>query len=47
MSLGRLEKAGEAMVVFSVDSQVEPATLAKVGAAVEARFIKAVRLGVK
>jgi D-3-phosphoglycerate dehydrogenase len=47
MSLGRLEKAGEAMVVFSVDSQVEPETLAKVGAAVEARFIKAVRLGVR
>jgi len=46
MSLGRLEKAGEAMVVFSVDSQVDADTLAKVGAAVDARFIKAVRLGV-
>jgi hypothetical protein len=35
------------MVVFSVDSPVAPETLAKVGAAVEARFIKAVRLGVR
>jgi D-3-phosphoglycerate dehydrogenase len=44
MSLGRTEKAGEAMVVLSVDSLVDEATLEKVSAAVDARFIKAVRL---
>ncbi len=44
MSLGRQEKAGEAMVVFSVDSPVDDATLEKVATAVEARFIKAVHL---
>ena len=44
MSLGRREKAGEAMVVFSVDSPVDEETLKKVGEAVEARFIKAVHI---
>ena len=44
MSLGRKQKAGEAMVVFSVDSPVDEATLARVGKAVEARFIKAVHI---
>ncbi|MCW8858442.1 MAG: phosphoglycerate dehydrogenase [Deltaproteobacteria bacterium] len=44
MSLGRQEKAGEAMVVFSVDSLVDDETLKKVGEAVEARFIKAVHI---
>ncbi len=44
MSLGRREKAGEAMVVFSVDSPVDEETLQKVAAAVEARFIKAVHI---
>ncbi|MBN1958850.1 MAG: phosphoglycerate dehydrogenase [Desulfuromonadales bacterium] len=44
MSLGRQEKAGEAMVVFSVDSPVNDETLQKVGEAVTARFIKAVHL---
>ena len=44
MSLGRREKAGEAMVVFSVDSPVDEATLQAVAEAVEARFIKAVHL---
>ncbi|MFO7577109.1 MAG: phosphoglycerate dehydrogenase [Pelovirga sp.] len=44
MSLGRQQKAGEAMVVFSVDSQVDAQTLRLVGEAVEARFIKAVHL---
>jgi D-3-phosphoglycerate dehydrogenase len=44
MSLGRQEKAGEAMVVFSVDSLVDDATLERVATAVEARFIKAVHL---
>lgn len=46
MSLGRQEKAGEAMVVFSVDSLVDDETLAKVGEAVSARFIKAVHIKV-
>jgi D-3-phosphoglycerate dehydrogenase len=44
MSLGRQEKAGEAMVVFSVDSPVDEETLQKVGEAVNALFIKAVHL---
>ncbi len=44
MSLGRQEKAGEAMVVFSVDSPVNTETLDKISKAVDARFIKAVRL---
>ena len=44
MSLGRKQKAGEAMVVFSVDSPVDETTLARVGEAVEARFIKAVHI---
>lgn len=44
MSLGRQEKAGEAMVVFSVDSLVDDETLKKVAAAVDARFIKAVHI---
>ncbi len=46
MNLGRREKAGEAMVVFSVDSPVEEATLQKIAEAVEAKFIKAVHLAV-
>ncbi len=46
MSLGRREKAGEAMVVFSVDSPVDETTLQKIFDAVEARFIKAVHLDV-
>ena len=44
MSLGRQEKAGEAMVVFSVDSPVDEETLQQVGEAVEARFIRAVHI---
>ncbi len=44
MSLGRREKAGEAMVVFSVDSPVDDDTLKKVADAVDARFIKAVHI---
>ncbi|OQY18242.1 MAG: phosphoglycerate dehydrogenase [Desulfobacteraceae bacterium 4572_35.1] len=44
MSLGRREKAGEAMVVFSVDTPVDEATLEKVSTACDARFIKAVRM---
>ncbi|MBN2049196.1 MAG: phosphoglycerate dehydrogenase [Spirochaetales bacterium] len=45
MSLGRREKAGEAMVVLSIDSPADEATLEKVAAAVNARFLKAVRMG--
>ena len=45
MSLGRQEKAGEAMVVFSVDSPVDDETLQKVNDAVGAKFIKAVHIG--
>jgi D-3-phosphoglycerate dehydrogenase len=43
MSLGRRAIAGEAMVVFSVDTPVDEATMAKVSAACNAHFIKAVR----
>jgi D-3-phosphoglycerate dehydrogenase / 2-oxoglutarate reductase len=42
MVLGRREKAGEAMVVFSVDSPVDEATMEKLGKVVEARYVKAV-----
>jgi len=44
MNLGRREKAGEAMVVFSVDTPVEQETLDKITAACDARFIKAIRM---
>ncbi|MDY0191382.1 MAG: phosphoglycerate dehydrogenase [Desulfuromonas sp.] len=44
MSLGRRAIAGEAMVVFSVDTPVDEATMAKVSAACNAHFIKAVRM---
>ncbi|MEE4254175.1 MAG: phosphoglycerate dehydrogenase [Desulfuromusa sp.] len=44
MSLGRQEKAGEAMVVFSVDSPVDEETLQKVSDAVSPKFIKAVHI---
>ena len=44
MSLGRRAKAGEAMVVFSVDTPVDEETLGKVAQACDARFIKAVRM---
>jgi len=42
MVLGRKEKAGEAMVVFSVDSPVDEPTLEKLAKAVEAKYVKAV-----
>ncbi len=45
MSLGRQEKAGEAMVVFSVDSPVDKEALQKISDAVNAKFIKAVHIG--
>ncbi len=44
MSLGRREKAGEAMVVFSVDSPADEATLKALSTAVNAKYIKAVHL---
>jgi len=44
MSLGRREKAGEAMVVFSIDSPADAATLQKIDTAISAKYIKAVRL---
>lgn len=44
MNLGRREKAGEAMVVFSVDTPVDDDTLAKISAACDAHFIKAISM---
>jgi len=44
MNLGRRQKAGEAMVVLSLDSPLDAATLEKVGAAVGARFIRTVQM---
>jgi len=44
MNLGRRKEVGEAMVVFSVDSPVDEATLAKMREKIGAQFIKAVRL---
>lgn len=44
MNLGRREKAGEAMVVFSIDSPADEETINKVAEAVEARFIRAVHI---
>ncbi len=42
--IGRREKAGEAMVVLSIDSPIDEATLDRVGKAVDATFIKAVHM---
>ena len=42
MNLGRRAKAGEAMVVFSVDSPVPETVLERLAQAVDARFVKAV-----
>jgi len=44
MSLGRTEKAGEAMVVFSIDSPANEATIEEVKAAIGAKFVQAVHL---
>ncbi len=44
MNLGRREKAGEAMVVLSLDSALDAAVLEKLGEAVEARFMRAVQM---
>jgi len=45
MSLGRRAKAGEAMVVLSIDSPADRETLDRVAKAVDARFLKAVKMG--
>ena len=44
MNLGRREKAGEAMVVFSIDSPADEATIQKVAESVDASYIKAVHI---
>jgi D-3-phosphoglycerate dehydrogenase / 2-oxoglutarate reductase len=44
MNLGRQAKAGEAMVVLSIDSPIEPHVIDRLIAAVEPLFIKAVHL---
>ncbi len=44
MSLGRTEKAGEAMVVFSIDSPADNATIDEVKEAIGAKFVQAVHL---
>jgi len=44
MNLGRREKGGEALVVFSIDSPASEETMRKIEQAVEASFIKAVHL---
>lgn len=44
MNLGRQAKAGEAMVVLSLDTPADEATIHKLAAAVEAHFIKAVHM---
>jgi len=44
MNLGRREKAGEAMVVFSIDSPADEETINKIAEAVEASFIRAVHI---
>ncbi len=44
MNLGRRAKAGEAMVVLSLDSPLDEATVEKIAQAVQARFIKAVHM---
>jgi D-3-phosphoglycerate dehydrogenase / 2-oxoglutarate reductase len=44
MSLGRTEKAGEAMVVFSIDSPADEATVNEVKEAIGATFIRAVHI---
>lgn len=44
MSLGRTEKAGEAMVVFSIDSPADEATINEVKEAIGATFIRSVHI---
>ena len=42
MNLGRREKAGEAMVVFSLDSGVDESVLKQLSKAVNASFVRVV-----
>ncbi|ALC14816.1 D-3-phosphoglycerate dehydrogenase [Desulfuromonas soudanensis] len=44
LNLGRRAKAGEAMVVLSLDTPAAPETIEKLAASVEARFIRAVHM---
>ncbi len=44
MNLGRRAKAGEAMVVLSIDTPADEATIEKLAQAVDAHFIKAVHM---
>lgn len=44
MNLGRREKGGEALVVFSTDSPVDEATQQKIAADIEADFVKTVHI---
>jgi D-3-phosphoglycerate dehydrogenase len=44
MSLGRTEKAGEAIVVFSIDSPADESTIEAVKEAIGANFIRAVHI---
>lgn len=44
MNLGRRAKAGEAMVVFSLDTPVDEETVQELASAVEAHFIKVVHM---
>jgi len=44
LNLGRRAKAGEAMVVLSLDTPADEVTIQKLAAAVEAHFIKAVHM---
>ncbi|NQS72757.1 MAG: hypothetical protein HQQ73_11510, partial [Desulfobulbaceae bacterium] len=43
-NLGRQEKAGEAMVVLSIDTPADEATLEKLKEALGARYLRAVEL---
>jgi D-3-phosphoglycerate dehydrogenase len=44
MNLGRQAKAGEAMVVLSLDTPADETTIEKLAVAVQAHFIKAVHM---
>jgi len=44
MNLGRREKGGEALVVFSTDSRVDEATIAQITEAIQPDYIRAVTL---
>jgi D-3-phosphoglycerate dehydrogenase len=44
MNLGRRAKAGEAMVVLSVDTPVPAEVIDRLAASVDAAFIRAIRM---